>query len=122
AVLPALAVAVVFHKYQAWCWTIVAVVIVRSVCAGAGFLSSVLYAVGRQRWLLLPCLGGAVVAVVTNAWLTPTRGLRGALVAHLATQAVVAGLTLVAYARAQAETPAIAIWRRGRGEPGDTAR
>ncbi|GJG89009.1 hypothetical protein tb265_41900 [Gemmatimonadetes bacterium T265] len=111
-VLPTLAVSLVLRKYDPWCWTIVGVVLARSVCGGAGLCSSVLYAVGLQRWLVVPCVGGACVAVVANAWLTPRLGLPGAVGAHLLTQATVAGTTLVAYAYAARRHPALALWSR----------
>lgn len=104
--LPLVAIPLLFPQYRPWLWYIVGFVAIRLVCAGAGFFSSALYAVGRHRALYAPAVIGGIVAVTANATLTREAGLRGALVAYALTQVTVAVLTVVAFARSTARARA----------------
>jgi O-antigen/teichoic acid export membrane protein len=99
ALVPVVAIPLVFPQYRPWLAAIVGFVVVRLACAGAGFYSSVLYATGGQRALYAPALASALVAVGANAVLTPRLGLRGALVAYGLTQVTLAVLTILAFHR-----------------------
>jgi O-antigen/teichoic acid export membrane protein len=99
ALVPVVAIPLVFPQYRPWLAVIVGFVVVRLACAGAGFYSSVLYATGGQRALYAPALASALVAVGANAVLTPRLGLRGALVAYGLTQVTLGVLTIVAFHR-----------------------
>jgi hypothetical protein len=112
--VPLVAVPLVFPQYRPWLAYIVAFVFIRLACAGAGFYSSALYAVGRHRALYAPSVAGAAIAIVGNAVFTRQLGLRGALVAYGATQLTVAVLTVAAFHRASTRvrartTPAPAV-------------
>lgn len=100
ALVPVVAIPLVFPQYRPWLAVIVGFVVVRLACAGAGFYSSVLYATGGQRALYAPALASALIAVGANAVLTPHLGLRGALVAYGLTQVTLAALTIFAFHRA----------------------
>ena len=99
------AVTFVFRQYQPWLWYIVAFVAIRVACAGAGFYSTALYAVGAQRGLYAPAVVAGIVAIMANAFLTRPMGLAGAVIAYLITQVVVAGLTIFAFRRAARPHP-----------------
>jgi O-antigen/teichoic acid export membrane protein len=98
--VPFVAVPLVFPQYRPWLVYIVAFVFIRLACAGAGFYSSALYAVGRHRALYAPAVIPAVIAIAGNAVFTRQLGLRGALIAYGATQVSVAVLTVAAFYRA----------------------
>ena len=97
--VPLVAVPVLFPHYGPWLAYVVAFVFIRLGSAGAGFYSAALYATGRHRVLYAPALVGALVAVIGNASLTRTLGLRGALLAYGATQLTLAVLTVAAFYR-----------------------
>jgi O-antigen/teichoic acid export membrane protein len=92
-------VPLVFTHYREWLGYIAAFVLIRLVCAGAGFYSAALYAAGRHRALYAPALVSALVAIGANATLTARLGLRGAVLAYGATQVTLAALTIGAFYR-----------------------
>jgi hypothetical protein len=107
SVVPLVAVPLVFPAYREWLGYIAAFVVIRLVCAGAGFYSSTLYAVGGQRALYAPALVTALVAVAANAALTRHLGLRGALIAYGLTQTTLAVLTVTAFRRTTVRRSAV---------------
>jgi len=84
---------------------------IRVVCGYAGVYSSALYVVRRERWMYLPALLGALVALGSNSLLTVRWGLRGAVLAFALTQATVTIAALLAF---RAATPSM---RRDAGGP-----
>jgi hypothetical protein len=99
--LVVLTIELILPRYQPWMWAIVTVVGIRLVTGYAGFHATVLYACGQEKRLLVAVITGAGLAVASNALLTLSFGLPGAILSYLATQSVVGGLTLLAYARSK---------------------
>ncbi len=108
---PPLLVRFVFTHYAPWTWYIMAFAAIRVVCGYAGVYSSALYVVRRERWMYLPALLGALVALGSNSLLTVRWGLRGAVLAFALTQATVTIAALLAF---RAATPSM---RRDAGGP-----
>jgi O-antigen/teichoic acid export membrane protein len=96
-----LTIQVILPRYEPWLWAIVTIVGIRLVTGYAGFHATVLYACRQEKRLLVAVVAGAGLALLSNSLLTLSFGLPGAIISYLATQSVVAGLTLVVYGRSK---------------------
>jgi O-antigen/teichoic acid export membrane protein len=90
---------VLFARYVAWMWYILAFVLIRVACGYAGFYSAALYATKRERALYVPVLAGGTIGVLSNTALTLRWGLSGAVAAYALTQGTVALATWFAFRR-----------------------
>lgn len=88
---------VAFSKYHEWQPYIVTFILLRLIFGYAGFYSSVLYATRREKWLYIPVVAGACIALISNSALTLHYGLSGALISYLITHSFVAISTLLIY-------------------------